>query len=488
MPEKLERCVAKTKKSLKKSHPDWSDEKIEQVAWATCVKSTGQKPHGTEDTHMPNPNGNPTIEQAAKSSYIENLKFKYFVECDFGEEEVFSEKQNKKLLDELKKVKGLNLDEEIPIFGKAINETTTKNHHIYLGEELEPATKSLKNAHIVTDHRLDTEHTYGKVKESWWDKSVKTIRFIGGVDKLSEVARKIKLKYINGVSVGGHVKEIICSICNEKMTWDHEHWLGEKYDGKIAKGIMKGIIFEELTLTPRPADTKATFNFAQSIQESVYEIYMKSFKEHHDRQSYLTSAEEQYSCDDLISETKIQEMENAKMSAEPDNNDLRKALEREKLLREEIESLKSIKEQNELLKKQVAEAEAKRKLEIVEEVLDLEIKMGKIPETEKNLRKLDLSEMDDGRLEERLKVLKEVYEATKDTTPAIITSNSKSLVTESTSQSPNSPVGIPKEALVKEAKTRKLQELVFGESKISESGHKNLTDFDNVTGRWKTKI
>jgi hypothetical protein len=488
MPAKLERCVAKTKKSLKKAHPDWSDEKISQVAWASCVKSTGQKPHKKEDTHMPNTLGNNLINDAAKSSYIENIKFKYFVECDFGEEEVFNEKTSKKILDELKKVKGLNLEEEMPIFGRAINETTTKNFHIYLGEELEPATKSLKQSHIITDHRLDTEHTVGMVKESWWDKAARAIRFIGGVDKLDPVTRKIKLKYIDGVSVGGHVKEIICSLCNEKMTWDHEHWLGEKYEGKVAKGIMRGIIFEELTLTPKPADRKATFNFAQSIQESVYDSYMTSFKEYQSIGHNDHSAEEKCSCNQLINETTIKRMEFSEMSAEPTKEELRKAYEKELKMKETIEELQAKVEKSKRLEEQLNKIKAKERDRMEEEVLDLEIQTGKTKESERKLRKLDLSEMSDDMLEARREVLKEWAKEKKVEDSAIITSNSKSLATESTSQSTNNLAGIPKEKLEEEAKKRRLQELIFGESKVSEKGQKVLIDFNNDSGRWRTKI
>lgn len=132
---------------------------------------------------------------------------------------------------------------DFTINGIAINETTTSNGHVFLGEELKKAAGSLRGVPLLKDHNNFVDSIVGKVKESTFDDTLRNISF-SAVVKDQKMQQLIRDGLLQTVSVGAHV--------------DPKN-IEELENGDI---VPRGIIFKELSLVAVPADDGATFTIA----------------------------------------------------------------------------------------------------------------------------------------------------------------------------------------------------------------------------------
>ena len=471
MPAELEACVSKVAAQLRSQRPNWSEKRITDAAFGICTESLKKKKNQKEESTLSPSNTKIDLNKITEDSYIENIPFNFFVKTEFIREK----KANIEKL--LSKIPDLNLERELAIYGTASSEGTTKNGNTYEATELRKAAPGLKGKPIVRDHWVNTENTEGKVKIAWFEESIKATQFVGGISKNSPIAEKVDLGYIDGVSVGGFVKEAVCSICDEKMKWNHKHEVGEEYDGETTKRLMRGIMYEELTLTPVPADEGANFSVANSLFESVDQSIMtitESFQRNKSFQDHESNT------------VKIQENVQ-KLPDQPDNSELRAALTE---LQQKTEEMKTMETKNAELSEKFAEMKANQHNSLVETVVSLEIKAEQCQESAKRLRTLDLSEKDDKYLSERAKILQEYIDnrakepqkggGTKSKTFSEDNPNSGNIA--------NAPQ-FKEEDLVKEAKMRAIGRLIFGETpRISKKGAATLAMFNENTKKWRHDV
>jgi hypothetical protein len=137
--------------------------------------------------------------------------------------------------------------QEFLIRGTAITETTTKNGHKFIAEELSKSAMTLRNKPILKDHNNSVDSIVGKTTSNVnWDPGTRSIKFEAKIiDK--NMQEMIKEGLINNVSVGAYVKE-------------HE-------ENDANEITLRGIEFVELSLVAVPADPNA--NFAKAICESL---------------------------------------------------------------------------------------------------------------------------------------------------------------------------------------------------------------------------
>lgn len=173
----------------------------------------------------------------------------------------------------------------ILIAGTAISSGTTMNLNTYLREELEKAAPSLAGKPIQLDHSHKSEDNIGKVLASSCDPDRETIKYIGRIREGHAVTPAISLGDIDTVSVGGYAKKVKCNICGESKLPDSagriacNHRLGRVYEGKQATAIGIDILFVELSVTPIPADPRAsagviTHDSIQSALVALAESYI----------------------------------------------------------------------------------------------------------------------------------------------------------------------------------------------------------------------
>lgn len=172
------------------------------------------------------------------------------------------------------------VDGEFFIEGIAINETTTSNGHVFVGEELSKAARTLNGVPLLKDHINSVDSVVGRVKNAYFDESLRAIPFKAQIAD-EGVKNKIKQGLINSVSVGAHVKpEDIVQLEN----------------GDIQP---TNIIFKELSVVAVPADSGATFEVALN---NAYNRYKED----------LTKDERRFKEQNMSEETEIPKTEETK--------------------------------------------------------------------------------------------------------------------------------------------------------------------------------
>lgn len=145
------------------------------------------------------------------------------------------------------------------IAGEAIHAITTRNMNTYLSEELRLAAPTLAGRTIQLDHSIKSIDTVGKVIVSSYDESSQSVNYVGRIQKDHPIARSVESGDIDTVSIGAYAKDVTCSICGEsKVHSGCDHRVGREYDGEIATAIGRGLHFVELSVTPVPADPRAS--------------------------------------------------------------------------------------------------------------------------------------------------------------------------------------------------------------------------------------
>ena len=172
----------------------------------------------------------------------------------------------------------------ILIAGTAINSGTTMNLNTYLRPELEKAAPSLSGKPIQLDHSHLSEDNIGKVLASSYDSDNGKIKYIGRIRENHAVSPAVSSGDIDTVSVGGFADDVKCNICGESKLPDSAgrlactHRVGRIYEGKQATAIGIDINFIELSVTPIPADPRAsagvmTHDSMQSAIAALAESY-----------------------------------------------------------------------------------------------------------------------------------------------------------------------------------------------------------------------
>lgn len=278
MPAKLERCVTELKKSLRKEHPEWDAEKIEQVAYATCVKSTGQHPSDEEGATVALEETN-TMKWASTISVHESFDSAFSTLKRPAVKKLYGLEEAR--FDFLEEAAG-DTDTHFYIVGEAIHPITTTNLHTYLAEELEASASSLAGRPVMVDHAKKSENVAGKVLVSAWEERAGldgTISYIARIRRSHPVAEAVKVGDISTVSIGAVAKTIECSVCGEDMRYCSHH-IGKPYetDGEsvLATAIGRGLTFRELSITPFPADPHATAHVSHNSMYSAMEMLVES--------------------------------------------------------------------------------------------------------------------------------------------------------------------------------------------------------------------
>lgn len=173
----------------------------------------------------------------------------------------------------------------ILIAGTAISSGTTLNLHTFLSKELEKACPTLAGKPIQLDHSPKSEDNIGKVLASAYDRDPEIIKYIGRIREAHAVTPAVSSGDIDTVSVGGFARDMICNICGESKIPDSagriacNHRVGRIYEGQQATAIGIDIQFVELSVTPIPADPRAsagvmTHDSMQSALVALAESYI----------------------------------------------------------------------------------------------------------------------------------------------------------------------------------------------------------------------
>lgn len=285
------------------------------------------------------------------------------------------------------------------ISGEAIHAGTTRNMNHYLGSELAKATPSLVGKSIQLDHSHKSLDNVGKVIAASFDQNTGTLKYVGRLQKGEKVTEKVRVGDLDTVSIGAHAKDIVCGICGISRVMRSKarrrgckHAPGSSYDGVIATNVGIGIDFVELSLTPVPADPRASaMAVTHDSMESALFALAESF---------------QYGDENKVSEEQT-----------PDP--------------EMIEALRAEKSQ---LEAELADSRLKDKSRVANGIAGAEIRLGLLKESERTQRLSDLTSQPIEALELLSKSLDMRLEHIEREAP-----KSKGIITESESQDDGVP-------------------------------------------------
>ena len=416
MPQKLVRCFLQTKQNLRADHDDWSKQRVERVARAICVKSTGQK-----FTRHDN-----TIDSMFNVSFGESGEIKG-LEFQFKSKVNFIEKHD---LEKFRPAVEINDPDSILSVGTAIFATDSKNFNRYAEKELKRASETLRGKSCQIDHNESALSTFGVVQDAWWDGSAEPaeVAYIAELEGSNEVAQKVKKKYIHSVSVSGMAEEIICSICDEEWSWAHEHFPGEVYDGETCFRDMKKITFRHLGFTNFPgiegADTQYVANSVDEAIENAF-AYVDYMGKHGLRKQDNIHEHIQQSAEDGIAAASAFG-ENISMGADPE-----KIVEKLKLLEtSEYERARLQEEKAKLEVKLAAMEEAKPKSDadiealkeaekkrLINEIVDLQEKLELTKGRTAEERRVDLAQEPMIGVKAKAEALREIWDKEEKKSP-----------------------------------------------------------------------
>jgi hypothetical protein len=278
MPAKLESCVKEVKKQARKDHPEWDDKRVNDYAYATCVKSTGQHPSDEEGAKL-------ALEEDGTMKWVSSIT----THESFDSALSTLKRPAVKVMYGLEEARFDYLEESAQesdthfyIVGDAIHPITTSNLHTYLAEELEAAAPTLAGQPVMVDHAKKSEGVAGKVLVAAWEERAGldgTISYIARIRKSHPVAEAVKVGDISTVSIGAVADVIECSICSKDMRHCSHH-IGKSYEtdgeGVLATAIGRGLTFRELSVTPFPADPRASANVTYDSMFSAMEMLVES--------------------------------------------------------------------------------------------------------------------------------------------------------------------------------------------------------------------
>ena len=422
MPQKLMRCFTSTKTSLRDDHPDWSSKRVSNVARAICVKRTGQKfdQHKNSDDTM----FNVTF---TESGTIKGLETRFFSPLKFIE---------KSELEKFKPAVQINDPDSILSVGNAIWATDSKNFNRYHEKELKKSAKSLIGAPCQKDHNESVESTFGVVQSSWWDNLTvpPEIGYVAELEGSDAVSGRVQKGYVRGVSVAAVAEKVTCSICGEEWSWLHEHFPGEKYDGKVCYREPRNITFRHLGFTAFPAIEGADTSYvAASVDEGFENAF--AYIDYSEKHGMIKTAESEDITEDPIDSVSTKSSasalvfgESTSMSSDPEVLEKMKKLEiaeyekarleKEKAdLEAKLEEMKVAKEQSDADLETLKEAERKR---LINEVVDLQEKLDLTKGKSAEERRSALKDEPMLRLTAKAEALREMHEREEKKQPATI--------------------------------------------------------------------
>lgn len=394
MPAKLDSCVEQLKKQLRTDHPDWSAEKISEVAWATCVKSTGLSPEDEEGIAVNNEEMKWTSNVSVHESFNSAMSTvkRPQVKVIHGLEESRLENLQETTADVASN------ESHFFIVGEAIHATTTANMHTYLAEELESSAETLVGVPVMVDHAKTSENVAGKVLVSTWEDRAGldgTVSYVARIRKTHPVSEAVRVGDISTVSIGASAEHIECSICGDDMRTCAHH-IGQSYemDGeeKLATAIGRGLTFRELSVTPFPADTRASARVNHNSLFSAMEMLVES----HEYKPQLQKAGV-----------------NKKMS-EDNNEELATVTSALDEAKGEIEQLHKDKEEARL---KVEQFQKREKAALAERVFEMEVAANVSKSEDELARKTELTQMSPEVLSEKIRDLKKFSDITEKMNP-----------------------------------------------------------------------
>jgi len=312
VPRRVEACVAATKRTLHKRYPKWSDKRINDRAWAICqdlenrgklkdsadmkpkmffVESKIIKRMGSMTEAMEWLGDNATLTPfaesllAAEKGEAGNTNFPLSITGSYTTTSLDLDGAGSNHAISESTTEDPAVSTHILIAGTAISTGTTRNLHTFLSKELEKACPTLAGKPIQLDHSHKSEDNIGKVLASAYDRDPEIIKYIGRIREAHAVTPAVSSGDIDTVSVGGFARDMICNICGESKVPDSagriacNHRLGRIYEGQRATAIGIDINFVELSVTPIPADPRAsagvmTHDSMQSALVALAESYI----------------------------------------------------------------------------------------------------------------------------------------------------------------------------------------------------------------------
>lgn len=151
----------------------------------------------------------------------------------------------------------------VVIRGTAIKEVVSRNGFKYVAQELQNAAPGLKGKPILKDHNNSVDSIVGKVTESYYDASDKSIKF-EGVIKDAKVMELVKNDLLSNVSIGASIKGF-----KDEKNAD----TGESYR------VVEGLEILELSVTPVPGVPDAAFGHERNAELAIAEAYSEFNKE-----------------------------------------------------------------------------------------------------------------------------------------------------------------------------------------------------------------
>lgn len=167
------------------------------------------------------------------------------------------------------KIKLSSEDEDsIIIEGVAVTGNVNSKYLQFTETALKQAAKSLKDVKILIDHAYDSTMVVGKVLAT--KRKEEIVFFEGDINPKhpSQIHISLVRGDVDAASVGGYAKSIKCSICNSEAH-ECEHFIGEKYKGKIAVGLVQDFSAQELSLTAFPADKNAKIDNVYAVAQTI---------------------------------------------------------------------------------------------------------------------------------------------------------------------------------------------------------------------------
>lgn len=295
-------------------------------------------------------------------------------------------------------------DKHFYVIGDAIHATTTANLHTYLAEELELATETLAGKPVMVDHSKESADNVGKVLVTTWESRSgldSAISYIARIRKSHTIAEAVEVGDIDSVSIGATADMIECSVCGGDML-QCPHHIGKTYEVEggnpiTATAIGRGLVFRELSITPFPADARAS---AYATNNSLYSA-VETLVESSDIKQQLQKA----GATKKMSEDNTRELELAtELSA----------------MKEKLEQLNTEKES--ALKK-VESFQEEKKADLVDRVFEMEVAANIKESKDEMVRKTELKAMSAESLQASISTLKSVVTAMEKMAP-----KSKSIV------------------------------------------------------------
>ncbi len=234
MPKAFDDMVTAIKQSLKKSHPDWKEDKLSSSAYAIATDRWKKSHNGKSPT--------------------EKVKDWRLLEFYVPIEENFLE------------------GDEFLIKGVAINETTTLNNVKYVAEELMKAAPTFRNVPILLDHKNEVKNIVGRTTERVnFNPTYSRIDYEARImDK--DIREMIRDGRIQNVSIGAKVDDLI-----------------EETDGSMKAIGIRGL---EISIVAVPGDTQSSLG--QALQDCYHlkEIAMSEDDEDEIEDSELNQEED----------------------------------------------------------------------------------------------------------------------------------------------------------------------------------------------------